>query len=595
MTLSLHLPARRRALPCATALALALAGLALAAQPANATITTTPVAANLAGAMAAAGTNVTGAAFVAAPGGTPHAVGDNSPGLGGLPTEGTTYAILTTGNADFADDGNVSTESGAQLGGVSVRGDTDHDVSILRIDVDVAAGQNCLRFDFRFLSEEYPEWVGSGFNDAFIAELDTSTWTTSGSTISAPDNFAFDAANNPISINAIGASTMTAGQAAGTTYDGATPLLSAATPVTPGAHSLYLSIFDQGDDALDSAAFVDNLVVGFAATASQCQPGAEPVNAAPVISTSGTTVQYSDAVSFTAATATDAGGDPITMTSSALPASLVGTDTGAGGFSVAGNASASPSGSPYAVTYTASDGSESDSDDNTITITKEDCTLVAPVTISSSAAGTTTLTATLGEPDTSLGDLSGKSISFSGLDGLGNPVGPFVGTTDSSGNVSVSAALGEGVYGLSATFAGDQHYLGCASTVDTIVTVSPVDYKVTGGGWVTQGTGRTSFGFNAKRDVTGLHGQIQIRLANKSKFHGGVVLTLTGSGTTATWTGSGKWNGVSGHTFTATVVDNGTSGKKGDTISLVVKTAGGSTVFTTGGALPLKGGNIVVH
>ena len=38
-------------------------------------------------------------------------------------------------------------------------------------------------------------------------------------------------------------------------------LLPAATQVTPGAHSLYLSIFDQGDTILDSAAFLDNLVV----------------------------------------------------------------------------------------------------------------------------------------------------------------------------------------------------------------------------------------------------------------------------------------------------------------------------------------------
>ena len=50
--------------------------------------------------------------------------------------------------------------------------------------------------------------------------------------------------------------------AAGTTYDGATPALTAATPLTPGMHSLYLSIFDQGDHVYDSAVFVDNLRVG---------------------------------------------------------------------------------------------------------------------------------------------------------------------------------------------------------------------------------------------------------------------------------------------------------------------------------------------
>ncbi len=38
-----------------------------------------------------------------------------------------------------------------------------------------------MAFDFRFLSEEFPIYVGTSFNDAFIAELDNSTWTTSGS------------------------------------------------------------------------------------------------------------------------------------------------------------------------------------------------------------------------------------------------------------------------------------------------------------------------------------------------------------------------------------------------------------------------------
>ena len=52
------------------------------------------------------------------------------------------------------------------------------DVSILKIDLEVPAAANCLSIDFRFLSDEYPESSASSFNDAFIAELDNSTWTT---------------------------------------------------------------------------------------------------------------------------------------------------------------------------------------------------------------------------------------------------------------------------------------------------------------------------------------------------------------------------------------------------------------------------------
>ena len=122
---------------------------------------------------------------------------------------------------------------------------------------------NCLTFDFQFYSEEFPEFVGGTVNDAFIAELDTSTWTTSASAIALPDNFAFDPNGDPISINATGATTMSAASAAGTTYDGATPLLSASRQVSPGPHSLFLSIFDQGDNILDSATLIDRLHARF--------------------------------------------------------------------------------------------------------------------------------------------------------------------------------------------------------------------------------------------------------------------------------------------------------------------------------------------
>jgi Bacterial Ig-like domain (group 1) len=152
-------------------------------------------------------------------------------------------------------------------------------VTILQTDLLVQPGANCLTFDFKFFSEEFQEFVGTQFNDAFIAELDTSNWTTSGSTISAPNNFAFDPVGNVISINAAGVTSMTAANALGTTYDGATPLLSASTQVTPGAHSLYLSIFDQGDQIYDSAVFLDNLRVGFVPNpAVNCRPGAQVVN-----------------------------------------------------------------------------------------------------------------------------------------------------------------------------------------------------------------------------------------------------------------------------------------------------------------------------
>ena len=163
-----------------------------------------------------------------------------------------------------------------------MRGSSDRDVTILKVDVKVPNGANCLSVDFRFFSEEFPEYVGKSVNDAFVAELDTSTWTTAGNVITAPNNFAFDPTGQVVSINSTGVTSVAAANSAGTTYDAATTLLRASTPTTPGNHSLYLSIFDQGDTIFDSAVFVDRL----AATktpAGQCKAGAAAATPTPTL------------------------------------------------------------------------------------------------------------------------------------------------------------------------------------------------------------------------------------------------------------------------------------------------------------------------
>ncbi len=163
---------------------------------------------------------------------------------------GPDYAILSSGDVSKADINNQGSFTSASWGD-NFRG--QHDVTILRLDVDVPGQDNCIMVDVQFLSEEYPEYVGTAYNDALIAELDQSTWTDS---TTAPDNFAFDAAGNAITINSI---SMSASNAAGSIYDGATDRLTVESVTTPGPHKLYISIFDAGDGIYDSTAFVDNL------------------------------------------------------------------------------------------------------------------------------------------------------------------------------------------------------------------------------------------------------------------------------------------------------------------------------------------------
>jgi hypothetical protein len=195
------------------------------------------------------------------PGGTPVAIGQSP--LSGFPRKGGSFAILSTGCALLADNPNKSGTTGCRNGGVKVRG--ARDVIIWRIRFQVPKGANCLSFRFKFLSDEYPEWVGSEYSDALLAEVRRSpSWDASGNqdpTITAPHNFATTRDGKLISINSTGVARVSRAAAKGTTYDAATGKLRASTRVKPGRHLLYISLFDQGDRQYDSTVFIDRLLV----------------------------------------------------------------------------------------------------------------------------------------------------------------------------------------------------------------------------------------------------------------------------------------------------------------------------------------------
>jgi hypothetical protein len=316
-------------------------GLLATAASAGAAITPTRDAAAVAAAMPAAGMAIGGASFVSIPPtGNPAGVGDTA--IGPYPADGPTYAVLSTGDAAQSDqpeqagafpdndDGGATAPAG--------RGDTARDATVLAIPIVVPAGANCLSFDFRFFSEEYPTFVGSSFNDAFIAELDASTWTTAGSTITGLENdFALDPDGRPVTINSTGQSRMSAADAAGTPFGGASAPLRAKTVVAPGAHTVYLSMFDQGDNALDSVVFADALRTSNESAAT-CVRGSQAIG--PGLAITGPGVGFISRSRFPTLTGTagDGPGDSPTVTvrifdgadtSGALRTSLSATRTGA--------------------------------------------------------------------------------------------------------------------------------------------------------------------------------------------------------------------------------------------------------------------------
>ncbi|MGD8752794.1 MAG: choice-of-anchor L domain-containing protein, partial [Anaerolineales bacterium] len=171
-----------------------------------------------------------------------------------FPAEGDTFAILSTGLAADATLPNNSGGHSTQLGGLN--NNQGQDLVRLHMRLGVPSGYNCLNFDFAFYSEEFPEYVGSIFNDTFTAQLNNPDISVDLQTyeVNAPGNFAFDTQGNIISVNTVFG--VEAGT--GTTYDGSTPRLRASTGVTPNSNiDVYLSVQDLGDSIYDSAVFLD--------------------------------------------------------------------------------------------------------------------------------------------------------------------------------------------------------------------------------------------------------------------------------------------------------------------------------------------------
>jgi hypothetical protein len=292
---------KRSATPLAV---LVSVGVLAMATPAGATITPDRNAADVASAIGAAPVGNVAPDFdlIPAQSGQPPSIDPVATSTTSLPPfpfagAGPSYAILSTGDAklvDIADQEFFASADDHLVDLTAVnppRGNTAHDATVLRIpiNVPVGAGLNCLSFDFRFLSEEYPDFIQSQFNDAFIAELlprgGVSTWTTSGSEITgvADHDFALDPNGKPVTIKSTGPTSMSPAEAAGTPFGGATAPLRAQVAVSEGqSYDLVLSIFDQGDQAYDTVALVDNLQLRNVA-AGGCQTGSVGLGPAVVI------------------------------------------------------------------------------------------------------------------------------------------------------------------------------------------------------------------------------------------------------------------------------------------------------------------------
>ncbi len=304
----------------ATALAvLVFIGVLAAAAPAGAAIIVSDGGGPALGAMAGPGFAGTAPTFTQLPNMNQAGIADSASGLPSFPRNGTTFLVLSTGDAlqaDQPDQGGDFPSVGYGGGEVETppRGPGAQDVTTFQATFNgLAESASCLSFDYRFLSEEYPDFLDSDFNDAFIAELDTTSWTTSGAAgaviTGLQNDFALDPNGNPVTIKSTGPTSMSPAEAAGTPYGGSTAPLHAQVAVPIGAtpHTLFLSIFDQGDDIFDTAVFVDNVSLVASANCPRGSTGLGPALAITGPSNDGTVDTPTPTLSGTAGgAATDA-------------------------------------------------------------------------------------------------------------------------------------------------------------------------------------------------------------------------------------------------------------------------------------------------
>lgn len=161
------------------------------------------------------------------------------------PTAGADFVVLSTGTiGSMTQPGKDLTPSGE-----------DGDSVVLSLQLLPPPGAQTLLFDFFFLSAEYPEFVGSSYNDIFSAEVSGSAWSGEA---------AKDAQGNPVSVNNVFFDVTRPLQLMGTGFGfgvgGGTGWLTATIPVASQQPvTLKLNIYDVSDGIFDSMVLLDNV------------------------------------------------------------------------------------------------------------------------------------------------------------------------------------------------------------------------------------------------------------------------------------------------------------------------------------------------
>ena len=134
---------------------------------------------------------------------------------------------------------------------------TENDPSWVKMTIKVPKNAKGFKFDFIFLSAEYPEWVHTSYNDTFYAVQTSSMLTKT-------QNISFDIKGQPLTVNNgwFEHPSKATQSLSGTGYDkygSSSGWLETTSPAKPGeTMTLTFWIHDEGDHIYDSAVIIDN-------------------------------------------------------------------------------------------------------------------------------------------------------------------------------------------------------------------------------------------------------------------------------------------------------------------------------------------------
>jgi hypothetical protein len=212
--------------------------------------------------------------------------------------------MLTTGNAYVAASPNNSSFASAGYGIetpdtliAQLTSWASYDRAMFHMTI--VPQEDSIGFKYVFGSEEYCEYVGSQFNDAFGFwiqgpgfPIPTNIALIPGTTTPVTINNVNEQLNSSFYINNIPYDSLTCGQTGSTAlttnfiqYDGLTTVLTASASVTPNAiYNVWIGVSDIGDGIFDSGVFLS--------AESLCGDSLLQPNAAFALNTNNTTIQF---------------------------------------------------------------------------------------------------------------------------------------------------------------------------------------------------------------------------------------------------------------------------------------------------------------